>query len=113
LKISDIFKTIYNKCPQLKGVDFALTNRGKVLDKKKTIGDYKIDSQNSTIIATVPDYLLSSKGIVKLMKISGYWQYDEKIINDLGLNEDFKKYELVYGVNKKDHSMTKSLKEYL
>jgi hypothetical protein len=57
----------------LKKVKFNLTHNGRILDKKKKISDYGI-SHSSEINADVPEYMFTSKGVLKMMKISGYWQ---------------------------------------
>jgi hypothetical protein len=61
----------------------------------------------------VPEYMLSSKGVLKLMKISGYWQYNEQMISDLALQEEFNKWISTYGADKKDKAMTKTIKKFL
>ncbi len=66
-----------------------MINKGKILDRKKTIQDYGISYQNHEIDVDVPEYMLSSKGVLKLMKISGCWQYNEQMISDLGLQDTF------------------------
>ncbi len=47
------------------------------------------------------------------MKISGYWQYNEQMIGDLALQEEFNKWISIYGADKKDKAMTKTIKEFL
>ncbi len=47
-----------------------------------------------------------------MMKTSGYWEHNEQMISDLGLNEPFKKLLQIYGANK-DKAMTKTIKDYL
>jgi len=90
-----------------------LTNKGKKLDKKKTIKDYGITYQNYQVQVNVPEYMLTSKGIVKLMKVAGFWEYNQQMLDELGLKEDFNKALLTYGMDKKNHAMTKCLKTYL
>lgn len=82
------------------------------MDPKKSIQDYGIDYNNSKIYANVPEYILTSKGLVKLMKVAGYWEYDEQILVGLNLRNEFKELLLTYG-NKKNLAMTKCLKTYL
>lgn len=65
LKINQVYFNIYQKYPQLVSVDFKLINNGKILDITKTINDYAIGYNNSTVIADIPPYLLSSKGLLK------------------------------------------------
>ncbi len=47
------------------------------------------------------------------MKISGYWQYNEQMISDLALQEEFNKWISTYGADKKDKAMTKTIKKFL
>lgn len=84
-KIQSIFNVIYSKLPNLQTAKFNLINKGKILDKTKTIADYGITYNNCEIDVDVPEYMLSSKGLLKTMKISGYWQYDEEMLANLGL----------------------------
>lgn len=76
-KILSIYLAVYAKYPNLRTVNFSLTNQGKILDKSKSIADYGISYNNHEVEANVPEYMLSSKGLLKSMKISGYWLYDE------------------------------------
>jgi hypothetical protein len=39
----------------------------------KTIHDYGIGCNNATVIAHIPAYLLNSQGLLKYLKVSGYW----------------------------------------
>jgi hypothetical protein len=59
----------------LKKIKFNLTHNGRILDKKKKISDYGI-RPSSGINADVPEYMFTSKGVLKIMKISGYWKYN-------------------------------------
>lgn len=56
---------------------------------------------------------MSSKGLLKLMKISGYWQYDEKMLSNLDLQGVFDQWMKTYGPDKKDQAMTKTIKTYM
>jgi hypothetical protein len=66
-----------------------LQNKTTILDTKKTIKDYGINYGNSEVYAIVPDYIFGSKGLLKLMKISGCWEYNEKMLKDLRLFEQY------------------------
>ena len=107
-----IYAFIYSRLPNLQGANFKLINKGVVLERNKTIEDYKINPANNEIDVDVPEYMLSSKGVLKHMKISGYWQYNEQMIGDLALQEEFNKWISIYGADKKDKAMTKTIKEY-
>lgn len=72
-KIENIYKLVETNFPSLSKLTNYLTNKGKKLDRKKTIKDYGIDYQNFKVQADVPEYMLTSKGLVKLMKVNGYW----------------------------------------
>jgi hypothetical protein len=108
-----IYAFIYSRLPNLQGANFKLINKGVVLERNKTIEDYKINPANNEIDVDVPEYMLSSKGVLKHMKISGYWQYNEQMIGDLALQEEFNKWISIYGTDKKDKVMTKTIKEFL
>ena len=108
-----IYAFINSRLPNLITAKFNLINKGKILERKKTIQDYGINYQNHEIDVDVPEYVLSSKGVLKMMKISGYWQYNEQMINDLGLKETFDQWLTTYGADKKDKAMTKTIKLYL
>ncbi len=108
-----IYSFIYSRLPNLQTAKFKLSNKGVVLERNKTIQDYGIDHTNNEIDVDVPEYMLSSKGVLKLMKISGYWQYNEQMISDLALQEEFNKWLATYGADKKDKAMTKAIKEFL
>jgi len=53
-KISQIFTVIYSKLPNLQTAKFNLINKGKILDKTKTIADYGITYDNCEIDVDVP-----------------------------------------------------------
>ena len=108
-----IYAFIYSRFPNLLKAKFKITNKGVVLERNKTIQDYGINHTNNEIDVDMPEYMLTSKGVLKLMKISGYWQYNEQMISDLALDEDFNKWLATYGADKKDKAMTKTLKEFL
>jgi hypothetical protein len=55
------------------------------MDTKKTIQDYEIGSHNNKISVNVPEYMLSSEGLIKLMRISGYWEYNSEVIQNLDI----------------------------
>lgn len=82
------------------------------MDPKKSIQHYGIGYNNHIVYANVPEYILTSKGLVKLMKVAGYWEYNEQILVGLDLRGKFNELLLAYG-NKKNLAMTKCLKTYL
>lgn len=110
----EIYKKIYLKYPQLVNVNFQiLNNQGVAMNKSKTIGDYGIDYNSSTVTAHgIPGYLFGSDGIIKLMKVSGEWVYDETMINFLNLQNFIKENSPKYG-NKTGKTMTASVVNYL
>ena len=57
-----------------------LFNKGKELDPKKTIEDYGINPQNYEIDTNIPTYYFGSQGIIKEMKVSGYWELNEDML---------------------------------
>ena len=111
--IALIYSCIYSRLPNLQTAKFNLFNKGKILEKNKTIADYGINPENNEIHVDVPEYMLSSKGVLKHMKISGYWQYNEQMISDLGLQDVFNQWLATYGADKKEKAMTKTIKLYL
>lgn len=49
-----------------------LVNKGKNLDKNKTLGFYNIDYNNCNVQVTgVPDYMFGPEGVIKKMKTNG------------------------------------------
>jgi len=42
----------------------------------KTIADYQINDRNSVVQAVIPSFCFGSQGIVKEMKVAGYWEYN-------------------------------------
>ena len=82
--ILKLYQAVQMNFPGVKIEDIKLVNRGKLLDSKKTLKDYGISPGNYEVYAAIPEYLLGSKGLVKLMKVSGYWEYNEGIIKGLG-----------------------------
>ena len=67
-----------------------MSNTNRILDPRKTIKDYGICSHNSEIYAIIPEYFFGTQAIIKLMKIGGYWEHDQKIVEDFNLLELFK-----------------------
>ena len=101
---------IKQKLPEVANYPLVLTNKNKVLDINKPISFYNIGYQtnNVDIYVNVPDYLFGSDGIVKMMKIGGYWEYDEKMADHLGIVEILQKHEGKYG-KKSNKAMTACL----
>jgi ubiquitin C len=71
--ISQIYAVIAANYPRIPMDCIHLQNKTTILDPKKTIKDYGISYGNSEVYAIVPDYIFGSKGLLKLMKISGCW----------------------------------------
>ena len=80
--------------------------------QKKTIQEYGIDHGNCDIDCTVPDYLFGSEGIIKMMKIQGYWEFNEAMLKNLGVFDLYKVKMGLYG-NKQNHATTSALVEFL
>ena len=88
---------------------------GRTLDKTKTIANYGIGYQTNNIRVTVkgvPPYMFGVEGVIKMMKTSGEWDYNEHMIDNLGLIELVKKHEKQYG-KANNKLMTAVLVEYL
>jgi hypothetical protein len=50
--------------------------------------------------------------LLKYLKISGYWEYDEDMIKNMNLEKEFKK-ALEQYKGSKNHATTQILKDYL
>jgi hypothetical protein len=71
--IVKVYGVVLSNYPHIPRESIFLKNGTSILDPKKTIKDYNINYGNHEIYAIIPDYFFGSKGILKLMKISGYW----------------------------------------
>lgn len=87
--ISKIYITILQNYPHIPVDAIQLYNKKILLDVKKTIKDYNIDYSNYEIDAVIPEYFFGSNGLVKLMKTSGYWEVNTKILTDLKLISEY------------------------
>jgi hypothetical protein len=67
--VEGVYLAIYQKYPFLKDVKFNLFIKGKLLDKKKTIGFY--EQSKFEVTTDIPSYLFGAEGIVKKMKTNG------------------------------------------
>lgn len=85
LPIVILYQKVFSAYPHIKRDTVVLFNKNVPLDPKKTLKDYNIKYGNSDVIASIPQYYFSSQPLIKLMKTSGYWEYDNKIIVNLGL----------------------------
>lgn len=74
--IIKIYSLILSNYPNIPKECIFLQNQTTILDPRKTIRDYGINYGNNEIYAIIPDYFFGSKGLLKLMKISGYWEYN-------------------------------------
>jgi hypothetical protein len=64
------------------------------------------------VYAIVPEYFFGSQGVLKLMKIAGYWEYDEQMLREFKLFEKFPERMLEFGKNERK-AMTSLIVEYL
>lgn len=83
LKVTAIYQRIYREYPFLINIHFNIVNNGRVLDPKKTISDYGIGYQTNNIRVQaegIPSYVFGSSGVIKKMKISGEWTYEEEMV---------------------------------
>ena len=110
--VAGIYAKIYQAYPHIKKSCIALTNSNRLLDPRKTIKDYGISHTNTEVYAIIPEYFFGTQAIIKLMKIGGYWEHDQKIIEDLSLLEEFKEKLEEYGKNPKK-AMTAVIVNYL
>ncbi len=83
--ISKLCIPILQNYPHIPVEAIALYNKNTLLDMKKTIKDYNINYGNSDINAVIPEYFFGSNALVKLMKTSGYWEANTKILTHLRL----------------------------
>jgi ubiquitin len=81
--ILKIYSLILGQYPHIPKECIFLQNQTTILDPRKTIRDYGIDYNNADVFALIPDYFFGSNGLLKLMKTSGYWEYNEKMLKDL------------------------------
>ena len=99
--MAGVYMKIYSAYPHIKRQCVVLVNNNRIMDPKKTIKDCGISHNNCEIHAAIPAYFFSSQAIIKLMKVGGYWEHDQKMINDLELTEKFKNKLKEYGSNEK------------
>lgn len=109
--IVKIYAQIMGQYPQIPMECILLQNKTTILDPRKTIRDYGINYANADVYAIIPEYFFGSKAILKLMKISGYWEYNEKLLKDLKLFDNYKEELSLFKDEKK--AMTASMIEYL
>ena len=68
---------------------------------------------NKEVIADgIPDYMFSSKPIVKMMKVNGEWEYNIDLVKNLGLEVIMAKHVDKYG-EKTNKTMTATIIEFL
>jgi hypothetical protein len=56
----------------------------------KTIADYSLDDRNCTIQAVIPSFYFGSQGIIKEMKVAGYWEYNIDMLVGLQVEDYYK-----------------------
>lgn len=114
MRISQLYDEIYKKFPLLKNFDFHLYFYENVLEKDETLGENGIlmDGNKEVIADGIPDYMFSSKPIVKMMKVNGEWEYNVELVKNLGLETIMAKYIEKYG-EKTNKTMTATIIEFL
>lgn len=73
LPILSVYNLIQKEYPHISKDRIFLRNQNTILNPLTTIGAAGIDYQNCEIYAIIPEYFFGSQGVVKLMKIAGYW----------------------------------------
>jgi hypothetical protein len=108
-----VYGKVYAAYPQIKKSKVVLVDKNsKILDPKKTISDCGISHNNCEVYAAIPAYFFGTTGIVKLMRVAGYWDFDQEILNDLDLTDRFNLKLKEYGENQKK-AMTAVMIHYL
>lgn len=110
--IANILNRIVAAYPNIKKESIVLVNNKKPLDPLKTIKQHNISHNNNEVFALIPAYYFGSQGVLKLFKTSGYWEYNEKVLNDLNLFEQYQQLLGVYG-NNPQKGMTAAMVHYL
>ena len=110
--IANIYNRIVAAYPNIKKESIVLTNNNKPLDPLKTIKQHNISHNNNQVFALIPAYYFGSQGVLKLFKTAGYWEFNEKMLKDLDLFEQYQQLLGVYGGNAQK-AMTAALVHYL
>jgi hypothetical protein len=71
--ILSIYNLIQKDYPHIPKECIFLQNHTTILNPLSTIGVCGINYQNSEVYAIIPQYFFGTKGLLKLMKVSGYW----------------------------------------
>ena len=110
--IAGIYMKVMTAYPHIKKECIKLGNDNKLLIPTNTIKDYGINYNNSEIFAVIPLYFFGSTAIIKLMRIAGYWEYDEEMLVNLNLKDICKNKTKDHGGNQKK-GMTAAMIGYL
>lgn len=112
LPILSIYNLIQKDYPHIPAERIFLRNQNTILNPLTTIGAAGIDYKNCEVYAIVPEYFFGSQGVVKLMRIAGYWEYDEQMLRDFQLYQQFQERMLQFDKNERK-AMTSLIVEYL
>jgi ubiquitin len=110
--VAGIYMKVLQAYPNIKRSCIILTNNNRVLDPKKTIKDYGISHNNCEVYAVIPEYFFGSQGLIKLMKVGGYWEFNQELLENFDLREEFDNKLKKYSDNK-TKAMTATVIDYL
>lgn len=110
--VADIYNRIVAAYPNIKKESIVLVNNNKVMDPLKAIKDHNISYKNNEVFALIPVYFFGSQGVLKLFKVSGYWEHNEKMLKDLDLSEQYQQLLGAYG-NDPQKATTAAMIHYL
>ena len=111
--VGHIYQKLYQEYPHIKRECITIyTKNGVLMQPNMTLGNYNISPQNYEVIAAIPLYMFGSHGIVKLMKVTGYWEYDEDMVENLEIEELYEAELKNYNGNKRK-AMTASVVSFL
>lgn len=110
--IGQLYLQVFKSYPTIKREKIVLFNQGIRLEPKKTIADYAITPQNYEIDAEIPSYYFGSQGIIKEMKVSGYWELNEDMLVGLEILTAYQTALPKYNSNPRA-AMTAVIIEYL
>jgi hypothetical protein len=79
--IKKLYQTVLIQYPLIKREHVKLYSNSVLLSPLKKIADYQIsDSVNNHIQAVVPSFYFGSQGVVKEMKVAGYWEHNSDVL---------------------------------